>query len=280
MQPYRDFFIYSAEALALGANAETTQRINIEGDADFEAMLQVASAISRNFRVRQLEASTGRQLHDASLSGAGAFGNGRNPFRLPVVARFKRASSFLNTIRDESGAPNQIRLAYIGAKVFKRWPFPPPVYQARIPFTYTATFVPTATDPDGIGAIAAGQTGIFNIRTQDDADFEIRKLTIVHDIAIPAASDSVATIQLTDVTYNYRFMDRPIPVESLGGAQITAGVPPGFFAFILPVPKLLRRGSVLSVTIQNLDGASPLQVRVSFYGSKCYTSRPMDAAAE
>lgn len=271
---FHDFFIYSAEALALAGNGEQTFRTNIDQDADFEIYENAASAISRNFRTRTVESSSGRQLHDAPLPGAGFYGDGRRPFPLPVSKRIKRASTLLTTIRDESGVANQVRLAYIGAKIFKRRPFPVPEYVAREFFAYTAPFIPVATDPEGVGAILANGTGIFNIRIQEDADFEIRSLTIVHDIAIPAASDSVATIAFADETYSYRFMDRPIPVENLGGARIVDVSPAGFFPFRLRVPKLLRRASTLSVTVRNLDPANPLQMRVTFYGAKLYTSLP------
>lgn len=271
---FHDFFVYSAEALALAANGETTFRTNIEPDSDFEIFEQAATALSRNFRTRQVETSSGRQFHDAPLAGAGYYGDGRRPFVLPVTKRLKRASTLLTTIRDESGAPNQVRIAYIGAKIFKRRPFPIPEYVAREFFAYTAPFVPVATDPEGAGAIPANGTGIFNIRVQEDADFEIRALTITHDIAIPAGSDSVATILLADETYNYRFMDRPIPVENLGAARIVDANPPGFYPFRLRVPKLLRHASILSVTVLNLDGANPLQMRISFFGAKLYQTLP------
>lgn len=279
---FNDFFIYSAEALALAGNGETTFRTNIENDSDFEIFDRVATAISQNYRVKMAETSSGRQMHDAALAGASAFGDGRRPFRLPVSKRLKRASTLITTFRDESGAANEIRAAYIGAKVFKRRPFPIPEYVAREAFDYTAPFVETtgaAADPDGAGTIPASGTGIFNIRIQEDADFEIRKLTITHNLAaLPAGSSSIATIRFADETYGYAFMDRPIPVESLGAAVFSDASRSGMYAFRLRVPKLMRHASVLSVTIRNLDTVNALRIRVTFHGAKLYSSQPVGGA--
>lgn len=276
---FQDFFIYSAEALALAGNGETTIRTNIENDSDFEILEQAAVAISQNYRVKLAETSSGRQLHDAAVPGAGTFGDGRRPFRLPVSKRLKRASTLLSTIRDESGAANEIRLAYIGAKVFKRRPFPIPEYVAREFFAYTAPFVAATgadADPDGAGTITANGTGIFNIRVQEDADFEIRKIGITHGTAaLPAGSSTLATIRFADETYGYHFMDRPIPIESLGAALFSDASRSGMYPFRLRVPKLLRHASVLSVTIRNLDTVNPLRIRVTFWGAKLYSTQPV-----
>lgn len=276
---YLDFFIYTAEALALAANGQQTFRTNIDNDADFLIFEQAGTALSRDARIRQAETSSGRLLQDVPVPYAGYFGDGRRPWPLPIKKRLKRASTFTTSFTDESGAPNQLRVAYIGAKDFKHWPFPKPEYVRSELFTYTAPFVPIAMDPEGVGAIPAGGTLPFTIRIQEDADFEIHTLTIVHDIPIPAGSDSVATIVFQDETYGYRFMDRPVPVENLGGARIIGSppdtTPAGFYPFRLPVPKLIRHGSALSVTVNNLDGVNPLEMRVTFYGAKRYTEPPV-----
>lgn len=280
---FEDFFIYSAEALALAANGEQVFRTNIDQDADFEIYEIAATALSFNFRTTIRETSSGRFMQDAALAGAGFYGDGRRPFRVPVSKRLKRSSSMLTAFRDESGALNEIRAAYIGAKLFKRRPFPIPEYVAREGFTYTAPFVENtgaAADPDGIGVVPANGTGIFNIRIQEDADFEVRKITMVHDqAALPAGSSTLATIVIADETYNYRFMDRPIPIENLGAAVFSDADRSAMFPFRLRVPKLLRQASTLSVTIRNLHTVNALRLRVHFHGSKLYESRPMGEAA-
>lgn len=277
---YRDFFIYTAEALALGASGTVFVRTNIDGDADFEIYDQAFTAISPLARVLQSETSSGRTLQDVPVALAGGFGYGlRFPYHLPISKRLKRASTFVSQITDESAVANQIRLQYIGAKVFKLAPFPQANYVAREPFQYTAPFVAVAVDPQGVGAIPAGGTGIFNIRIQEDADFEIRRITATADIAIPAASDCVALVELADVTYSYRFMDRPIPLETFGAQVPTLpNAVPAAYPFMLRIPKVLRHGSLLQVTVQNQSGALPLNTRITFHGSKCYTELPPDFA--
>lgn len=274
MNGFRDFFVYTAEALGLLAGTGVQVRTNIDGDADFDIYRQAATAISRIARAQTFEASSGRTTSDAPLPLAGMYGDGRHPFDLPVTRRLKKASTFITALQDESGAPNQIRVAYIGAKVFKHWPFPRPEYAGKEPFAYVVPFVAAAVDPAGVGVIPAGGTGVFNIRIQEDADFEIRLWTIVYDLAIPAGSDSVALLTLEDTTYNYRFMDRPVPVENLGGnIQTSADNFSANCPFVLSVPKLVRRGSVLQVTIRNLDAANALSLRMTLHGAKCYTAQ-------
>jgi hypothetical protein len=268
---YRDFFIYSAEALALAGNATVALQTNIDADADFEIYAQAATALNRSARVINAETSSGRFCSDAPLPLAGSFGDGRRPFFLPVAKRLKRASSFTSIVSDESGAPNQIRLAYIGSKVFKNAPFPQPTYVAEEAFNYVVPFIAVAVDPLGVGVIPAGGVGTFNIRIQEDADFKIRSWTIVHDIAIPAASDTMALMQISDATYGYRFMDRPIPIESLGAAQIVDVNPSAMFPFVLRIPKLVRRASLLSIVVANQDAVNPLALRMTLHGSKCYS---------
>ena len=269
---YADFYIYTAEALALGASTGILARTNIDTDADFSLMMQTATTIDRRVRIFQTETSTGRSLQDVPAALSACFGDGRRPFRLPTAKTLKQGSSLATLIQDESALLNQVRLAFHGAKVFAQPPFALGSYTAREPFTYTAPFVPVALDPTGIGAIPAGGTGIYNVRIQNDADFEIEKLAITHDIAIPVGSDTVATIELRDESYGRRFSDRPIPVESLGASrELDPLGTPGHWPYVLPVTKLLRAGSLLSCTVRNLDLANALAMRIAFFGAKLYT---------
>jgi hypothetical protein len=270
---FRDFFIYSAEVLAAAGLSTTVARTNIDADADFECYAQSSTQISRLARVTQTESSSGRQMQDGPNPLTGAFSDGRHLFSFPVAKVFKRGSTLISNIVDESGAGNQVRLAYHGAKVFPRWPFPRPEYVARELFSYTVPFVAVATDPFGVGTIAVGGVGIYTVRIQEDADFEIRKWTITHDQAIPAASDSVALMMLSDESANVQLMDRPIPVESLGGAIFSDADFSANYPYTLRVPKLIRAGNVLTVTVRNLC-AAPLALRMVLWGAKCYSDLP------
>jgi hypothetical protein len=266
----RDFFIYSAESLAQAGNGAVSVRTNVDSDADFEVYSQAGTAISTLARLTQFEATSGRTLQDVPVPWAGVVGDGRRPFHLPVTKRLKRGSTFLTTFVDESGSTNEFRLAYIGAKIFKQAPFARPEYVAREYFAYSAPFVSAAVDPAGVGTIAAGGTLPFAIRITEDADFEIRKISLIGNLTVPAASSSVGLMSLEDSTYNYRFMDRPIALESLGYSVATDANRSGFWPFVLREPKLMRRGSLLTVTVQNLDAANALSLRVTLHGSKCY----------
>ncbi len=274
---FKDFFIHSAQFLALGAGATSpVQPTTISEQSDFEVVSQVATAIDRRARVTIQDSGSGRQWHDTpAVSVAGWFGDGRRPFHLPVSKILKGGSVISSTITNESGAPNQLRLAFIGAKLFARPPIPRSEFVARESFTYTVAFVAAATDPAGLGTIAANGVGNGNIRFQDDAHYEIRKLTITHDLAIPAAQDTVATIMLRDENGPYNLMDRAIPVESLGATRTVDPEPAGFFPFIMRTPKLMKGGSLLSVQVNNQDAVNALSLRISIHGAKLYRSAPI-----
>lgn len=271
-----DYFIYTSEALALPAfPGSLVGRTQIDTDADFQALLLTATAIDRRVRFLQVETSTGRQLSDFPASLGTGCGDGRHPFRLPVSKKLKVGTGLATQFWEESGAPNQVRMALHGAKVLTGPPFDPGPIAAREYFSYTAPFVAVAVDPAGIGAIIAGGIGIYNIRIQPDAHFEADKICIEYDLAIPAGLDSVATIELRDESLGRRFMDRPIPVENLGAARnIDPLGQSAMYPFVFPAPRLLQAGSLLGITVQNLDVANALTMRVTIHGQKLYRSAP------
>lgn len=272
---WKDFFTYSAEALALGAGTQQVLITQIDTDADFAVLQNVASAIDRRAHVAQIENSTGRQLHDIqNLPVPNVFGDGRHPYRLPVAKILDLGTALTTVVTDESGAPNQIRFAYHGVKLFQAPPQtwgPLPVYRDYELFHYSANFVALATDPTGLGVIPAGGRVDFTVRIQPDADFEWNKISITHDIAIPAANDTICTIEIRDESRGVRFMDRPIPVESFGGCrQLDPLGPSGFYPYVLPQPKILRAGTLLTLTLRNQDAANALGIRVTLTGKKSY----------
>lgn len=269
---WQDFYTYSAEALALGAGLVQNLTTPIDVDADFAILQQVCTAIDRRAHVLMAETSTGRYLHDIqALPVPNVFGDGRHPFRLPVAKILNLGTSLTTIVQDESGAGNQLRFAFHGVKLYQAAPWPLPTYRDKELFTYSANFVAAGVDPTGLGTIPAAGRADFQIRIQPDADFEWNKLAITYDLAIPAAMDTICTLELRDESRGARFMDRPIPVESFSGCRMLDPLgPAGFYPYVLPVPKMLRAGSLMSLTLRNQDPANALTIRLSFVGKKCY----------
>jgi hypothetical protein len=269
---FQDFFTYSAEALALAANGTQVLTVQVDTDADFAIVQHVATAIDRRVRLTMQETSTGRQLHDLfPLPLLNLFGDGRHPYRLPVAKLLDRGTSLTIVLTDESGAPNQVRLAFHGLKLLSAAPWAVNTYRFKELFTYGVPFLAAAVDPTGLGVIPAGGTGQYNVRIQPDADFEWDKLSATYDLAIPAAQDTIATLEIRDESLGRRFMDRPIPVESFSAARFGDPLgPSGFYPYVLPKPKTFRAGSLVSLIVRNQDPANALSIRFSLTGKKCY----------
>lgn len=279
MEPYREFYTYTNEGLAIPGSGGVQGVTNIDTDSDFTVVKRCATAVDRRVWLQQTETSTGRNLSNAPLALAAAFGNGRHPFTLPVSKVLKLGSQLSTLYVDYSTILNQVRCAFHGYKTFASPPWPLSLYRAREEFTYAVNFVNPLVDPSGLGVIAAGGTGgPFGVRIQTDADWELDKIAIVHDLAIPAGLDSLATLELKDESYGRRFSDRPVPIENYGATRDLDPEPAGFFPFVLPATRLLRAGSLLSVTVRNLDPANALSIRLMFAGQKLYTATRPSAA--
>jgi hypothetical protein len=269
---FRDFYSYSCEALLLGGGALQVLTTQIDTDADFAVLQQVATAIDRRAHVQQVETSSGRMIHDVqNLPLCNVFGTGRFPYRLPVALILNLGTLFNTQVTDESGAGNQIRFAYHGVKLFQTAPYTLPTYTDKRLFTYSANFVAAGVDPTGLGAIPAGGRADYSLRIQPDADFEWDKIAITYDLAIPAATDTIATVQIRDESLGRYFSDRPIPVESFSGCRIADVLgPAGFNPYVLPQPKIFKAGTLITLTVRNQDPANALGIRFSFMGKKCY----------
>ena len=267
---FRQPFFYSTEILTFLASTTRAVLTNIDQDADFEAYLATASAISRNVRLRIRDATAGREWSDGQFWLAGSHGDGRRPFPFPVARKLAAASVLQHQLVEESAVNNSLRLCYHGAKLYPRPSFPRPVFRAREAYTNIGNFFPVAVDPEGQGAIAAGGIGVWSFRVDGSAYVEWRKLTIVHNAAAPAAgNDSVATVDIQDST-GYRYDNIPVAVENLGAAVVTDPNPPGFFPYELRAPALWYPGTVVTFTFSNLTAAA-LRLRVMVHGAKLYT---------
>lgn len=115
--------------------------------------------------------------------------------------------------------------------------------------------------------IAAGATGTGNIQIQADSDFKWVKATHGSNIANAAQTDStrvipLATINVTDSGSGRQLMSAPVPIENIFGD--------GLLPFILPVPRIFRGRSSISVSVVNFSAGSTYNIRLSFVGTKLF----------
>lgn len=115
--------------------------------------------------------------------------------------------------------------------------------------------------------IAAGATGTGNIQIQADSDFKWIKATHETNIANAAQTDSarvipLATINITDTGSGRQLMSSPSPIENMFGT--------GLLPFILPVHRIFRARSSISISVANFSAASTYNIRLSLIGTKIF----------
>src|SRR5574341_428789 len=121
-------------------------------------------------------------------------------------------------------------------------------------FIYSAEFLP----------LAAGATTAVTTQIQGDSDFlvvqGVRTCFAVDNTTVVA--NPPAMVRISDTGSGRDFMDRAVHIENLfGTAQLPA---------VWPFPKLLPANSTLSTQLQNLDGATARNYRLSYVGFKIF----------
>lgn len=127
----REFFIYGAEFLALAAGTTVTNIIAIQADAEFEALkLCYASDLAAGVQTESTrtipqckilitDSGSDKQLMNLAVDFTTIFGNGSEPFILPVPKRFRRNGGINIALTNYSAAQSyNIRLSFIGCKIW------------------------------------------------------------------------------------------------------------------------------------------------------------------
>lgn len=264
MNAYKEYYIYSFEDLELTAGSGNTFEdvtVRMDSDADFEVMKRIHVATSNNIRTKYQDDSYGRQFQNASLDLRGVSGtklettgvvdigeslNNFMPYILPRPYLIRAGTTYTISYADASGATNSIRQSLHGAKLRmgeapwdRQW-------NAKPPYDYTT----------GQISIAAGGTASVQISIQIDAHFLVQKIVGVRNSQAP----SLVTIKTGG--YDKQWMDKAVHFDNLvGNAQ---------FPNILPAPRLVEKGSTISLTIQNLSSLVAGTYEIIFSGLKLF----------
>jgi hypothetical protein len=116
-------------------------------------------------------------------------------------------------------------------------------------------------------AIVAGATANNNIQIQADCDFKLVKLGMQADIAAAAQTDSgrvipLVTLQIVDTGSGRQVFSTPIAMGALFGT--------GPLPFILPVPRIFKARTNISLSFTNYSAATTYNLRCAFIGNKIF----------
>jgi hypothetical protein len=270
---WRDPYCYVAEfvgANALAANGTRTARTNIDREADFGVYRMAMLATDPNVRA-QWGDQNDRKYWEGALPGVQVFGTGQIPAILPAARVVKRTDQIGLTLTDASGAPNTVRVLYIGAQLLPNAPFDIPPFEWGEPYILGARFggESIGTVVDDAPAIPANGNNEFTRRVPGDSWFEVHALTITRLAA--------CTIQI--LTNGSREWFRlPVHVDLLGastlaGAYLGVGAPlnpTAAWPFTFSPAKLIPPNHGITVRIADLSGA-PNTVRVGIHGIRRYS---------
>lgn len=133
----------------------------------------------------------------------------------------------------------------------------PRVQYAEDLFTYEIDFT----------ALAAGGTSVQNIQVQADSDFKWIKATVQADIALAAQTDStrilpLVTVLIVDSGSGRQLSSNPVPLGNMFGSAE--------FPFILPIPRIFKARTNISLTFANYSAATTYNIRCSLIGTKIF----------
>lgn len=124
----RDFFVYSAEFLPIGATATATVRVPIQADSAF-ALMEITGDVralvtdeaviaAPAMRMELRDEGTGRILMDRAQMWDNIIGTAQRPFFLPAPKVIRANSTFVVTLTNDNANARQVRIAFVGYKIF------------------------------------------------------------------------------------------------------------------------------------------------------------------
>lgn len=257
---WKEYYSYNIENLSLDAGAGTVfeeTTIKTDTDADFELVKRTHVATSDKILARFKDDAYGRNFQNAALDirdisgapvsdisvGSVTQHKGHLGFILPRPILIRAATTYTAEFADNSGLANSVRMSLHGSKIRPgKAPWDEP-WRARPSFDYTS----------GLVTIAANSTAVVNIPINIDAHFLIHKIT--------ATRTGPLLVTVKDGATDRQWMDRAVHIDNFAGNA--------HYPNILPAFRFIYKGSVISVALQDLSGASN-EVRINFHGEKLF----------
>jgi hypothetical protein len=285
---YREFYCYNATFLSLpagtvgGNNAFVPSELRIDADSAFEFVKTIhrvtnpttyAIAATNAFRLRYKDDASGRFLMKASeysktISGTAAamtipngdmYDNCFMPFIWPRAYVIASSSTFTVEAADDSGVSNNVYMSFHGNKVRAgKAPWQRKNYRSFVPYVYPIANISSTTSVPsnpvaGTIVVGANNTVSSPIATDSDADFLIFKIV--------GRRTGPALVTIKDGSTDRQWMDQAMHIDNLIGNAM--------FPNVLPSPRFVERGSVISTSIQDLSGATNT-IEMQFIGVKLF----------
>lgn len=260
------YFAY-VHSLTLAAGA-VQQRVTVAMDSESDFILRKLSVLAENRGAKvQLVQTPLQEAFQSLPMYLSMLGSGRLPFVLNPPIVIPRAAQYTQIFDDRRLAlvgTNAISIVSHGAKAYDIPFVPRRIYDLAKPFIpYVANFTPDdLVTGTGGGTVAANGAASYNIRIDNDSDFEVQKIT--------AVSDGPFTIQI--ISDNDNWFLQPIASEHLGASDIELAVA-GFFSgelpFVLPSPRFVSGASYITVQVADTSGAAN-RIMVGFNGPRLY----------
>jgi hypothetical protein len=266
-----EYYMYSVKFTALPAGFSGLQysdsEIRIDSDADFNFVKTMYYSTNDlpEIKARYRDDSTGRFLtknasrlrniagRSLPIDNSGSYDF--RPFIWPVPYTIRRATTFLIALANEHAViVPDVYITFHGAKI---WPGIAPWKETglKMPFVYSPSRS-SSTLPEGIVQIPANGSITATISIDKDSDFVLNKLTG------SAQGDALVTVQ--EMGRDRQWMNTATHIRNLIGG--------GWSPNILPAPRFLAAGSVVSVTLQDLSGFTN-NIEFNLIGVKIFSKR-------
>ncbi len=265
---WKEYYVYGNTFTNLPAGSGTTftdSEIRIDTDADFEFIKTMFNPITSRVRLQYRDDTMGRFLQKGSqdcrtIGGHAIFTNpignptppGFLPFIWPRPYLIPAATTFTVSASDFSGLQSTFRLAFHGSKI-RSGPAPwgridknRPRYRAMVPYIYSVS-------SSGTVSMAANGGISVAIPTDNDAHFLVEKIV--------GARTGPCTLTVKDAARDRQWMNGAIHFDNFVGN--------GHYPNLLPSPRFIARGSVISISLNDLSGAANT-VELNFIGVKLY----------
>lgn len=241
----------SAVQIAANGTADRRMTLDMAGSMLIQTFKGVAT--SNDYLVQVYDVEYGRYLMNRAVHAETIIGTGPFPFKLPIPLLISKTQSINNTLTDQSGAPNTVRFAFGGQRLYFRTE---DIFlndlgdlnrKAR-PFFYTTDQTVTLANNTNIQS--------FITTIQEDADFLLYRIT--------RRSTGNFLVRIFDTLNMYPWTNGFVHSAVIGGTNIN-------YMDIEPQP-LAQRKTKIQLDFINLAGASNT-VNMTFSGVHLYYDR-------
>lgn len=264
MSVWKEYFVYTASFPSLASGGATPGQIftdyetRIDPDADFEFSKTAYMPTIGRARIRYRDDTSGRFLMKGApdlrtIGGTALYtmapidtvAPGFLPFIWPISYIIPAATTLTVSASNLLGVVYNLQIAFHGSKIRPGVAPWDRNFRARMPYVYSLSSAGTVSVP------ANGSTTV-SIATDIDSHFLVNKITGVRT--------GQCLLTFKD-SRDRQWTDQPIQFDNIVGN--------GHFPNILSSPRFIARGSVITVTIQDISGATNA-VELDFEGVKLF----------